>query len=67
MIIVLLEKPTNKGHYYDCWIYNNLEDVKKAVNEDIHLDEGDSVFIGELPTMKEYTFVKYLVEKKSEC
>lgn len=68
MIIVFLAKPNTKdGSSYESYFYKNKEELEADISlGSFCLDAGDSIFLAEMPTLKEYVFKATLVEKKSK-
>ena len=67
MIIVFLEKPSKDGAMYDSYFYKNKEELEADINlGNFCFDVGDSLFLAEMPVLKEYIYKAALVEKKSK-
>ncbi len=66
MIIVFLDKP-RADNTVSAHVYKDMAELSKEINKGIFGLEGDdSIFVGEMPVLKEYVYTATLVEKKSK-
>ncbi len=66
MIIVFLEKPGNNDTMCEAYPYKDMKELEEDIQGTFCLEGGDSIFIAEMPVLKEYVYKATLVEKKSK-
>lgn len=67
MIIVFLEKPKDSDGLCEAFPYKDMKELEEDISQGTFcLEGGDSIFIAEMLTLKEYIYKATLVEKKSK-
>lgn len=65
MIIVFADKP--RSGYVEGTVCKNLEELKSEIEKgNFHAEIGDSLFIGELPDLKEHVYEIGVVPRNSK-